>query len=80
MMDEKTKAVADRVRRDRGKVYRPSNGTEGEMFMSRWCDRCTLDESRGGKCDRVARAMAYPVAGARLRGLVRVLRAARRGR
>jgi hypothetical protein len=58
-MDEKTKAVADRVSRDRGKVYRPSNGTEGEMFMSRWCDRCALDEGRGGTCDRVMRAMAY---------------------
>lgn len=20
--------------------YRPSNGTEGEMFMQRWCGRC----------------------------------------
>ena len=23
-----------------GKPYVPSNGTEGDMFMSRWCHRC----------------------------------------
>lgn len=22
------------------KPYRPSNGTEGEMFRARWCDHC----------------------------------------
>lgn len=27
------------------KPYRPSNGTEGEMFCSEWCDRCTRDEA-----------------------------------
>lgn len=26
-----------------GKPYRPSNGTEGDIFMSRWCRRCTKD-------------------------------------
>lgn len=26
-----------------GKPYRPSNGTEGDMFQARWCDRCTRD-------------------------------------
>lgn len=24
--------------------YRPSNGTEGEMFMERFCYRCATDE------------------------------------
>lgn len=23
--------------------YRPSNGTEGEMFMEQWCSRCARD-------------------------------------
>lgn len=23
--------------------YRPSNGTEGEIFMSNWCERCKKD-------------------------------------
>ena len=26
-----------------GKPYQPSNGTEGMMFMERWCDLCTKD-------------------------------------
>lgn len=26
-----------------GRGYRPSNGTEGEFFRSRWCDRCEKD-------------------------------------
>lgn len=23
--------------------YRPSNGTEGERFMARWCEKCVKD-------------------------------------
>jgi len=26
-----------------GKPYRPSNGTEGEMFSERYCERCAHD-------------------------------------
>ena len=26
-----------------GKPYRPSNGTEGEMFYARWCEDCKHD-------------------------------------
>ena len=26
------------------KLYRPSNGSEGEMFRDRWCDHCTKDD------------------------------------
>jgi len=26
-----------------GKPYRPSNGTEGMMFMEKFCDRCQRD-------------------------------------
>jgi hypothetical protein len=26
-----------------GKKYRPSNGSEGEAFMSHWCNRCVCD-------------------------------------
>lgn len=30
--------------------YRPSNGTEGEIFMERWCFRCSRDAAfRNGK-------------------------------
>ena len=26
-----------------GKPYRPSNGTEGDMFMAEWCEHCEHD-------------------------------------
>jgi len=26
--------------------YRPSNGTEGDIFMSRWCAQCKADQAR----------------------------------
>jgi len=29
------------------KLYRPSNGTEGEWFMSRWCHQCEALEEVG---------------------------------
>ena len=28
-----------------GKKYRPSNGTEGDSFLHRWCIRCERDKS-----------------------------------
>ena len=30
-----------RLPKSAGKPYRPSNGTEGEMFMEMFCDRCS---------------------------------------
>jgi len=27
------------------KPYLPSNGTEGEIFISKWCEKCTKDTS-----------------------------------
>ena len=27
--------------------YRPSNGTEGDIFASRWCHTCTVDHDGG---------------------------------
>jgi hypothetical protein len=39
--------------------YRPSNGTEGEMFMSDWCFRCERDKD--GDCDILARTLAFNV-------------------
>lgn len=26
-----------------GKLYTPSNGSEGDVFMARWCERCAKD-------------------------------------
>jgi hypothetical protein len=47
--------------------YRPSNGTEGAIFMSHWCDRCKRDEAfqrdpiNNDSCPIVAATMAYDV-------------------
>lgn len=38
------------------KPYRPSNGTEGEAFESRWCDRCAHHDPDGDACDILLRA------------------------
>ena len=35
--------------------YRPSNGTEGMIFMERWCDRC----SKASGCEIPSRTMIY---------------------
>lgn len=41
-----------------GKPYRPSNGTEGDMFIGMWCRGCERDrafrEERGDSCPIVA--------------------------
>lgn len=41
------------------KPYRPSNGTEGEGFEARWCQRCANDDYEGGVyCEILGAAMA----------------------
>ncbi len=46
-----------------GKPYRPSNGTEGEMFMEQFCNRCGHDEAyqngTGDSCEIVANTLFY---------------------
>lgn len=55
-----------------GQKYRPSNGTEGEIFMGNWCCKCQRDKSmREGadfdecdddeRCDLIANTMCYDV-------------------
>lgn len=43
--------------------YRPSCGSEGADFMSRWCDRCERDrafrEDDGDSCPIAAATMIY---------------------
>jgi hypothetical protein len=39
------------------KLYRPSNGTEGDSFMSAWCERCRKGWKDGG-CAIVGLTMA----------------------
>ena len=37
--------LAESLKVDAGKKYKPSNGTEGEIFMSRFCHQCKrIDE------------------------------------
>lgn len=42
--------------------YRPSNGTEGEMFMEKFCRRCQLGdpvETNGDGCDILLNTMIF---------------------
>lgn len=34
---------AEILKEDAGQKYRPSNGTEGDLFMSEYCWRCQLE-------------------------------------
>jgi hypothetical protein len=49
----------------RGKLYQPSNGTEGGGFLEHYCTNCFYDEfSRTGNendriCDIISRAMCF---------------------
>ena len=37
--------------------YMPSNGTEGDIFMERWCERCVKNSAPRG-CGIIGRSMA----------------------
>ena len=43
--------------------YRPSNGTEGHGFMSRFCEQCARDDGGIGEvvCEIIGDTMAYEV-------------------
>lgn len=40
-----------------GEPYRPSNGTEGEMFMEQFCYRCRYDQDENDPCDILTRSL-----------------------
>ncbi len=40
-------SLAERLKARSAEKYRPSNGTEGEIFTGMWCDHCT---KRDGGC------------------------------
>ena len=42
-----------------GESYRPSNGTEGEMFMAEFCERCMHEGDDEKCCDILMRSMCY---------------------
>lgn len=43
--------------------YRPTSGTEGAAFISRWCERCSLDafdpDTGDGGCQILARTFVH---------------------
>lgn len=41
--------------------YRPSNGTEGDIFMDQFCRQCKHDDEEDNLCDIIALTMAYDV-------------------
>lgn len=47
------------------KPYRPCNGSEGEWFESRFCDRCERDrdyrENDGDSCPILGNALAFDI-------------------
>lgn len=43
-----------------GESYRPSNGTEGELFMDLWCAQCPRD-SESSPCPILLASMAFEV-------------------
>jgi hypothetical protein len=47
-------SFAERLKARAGQKYRPSNGTEGEMFQERWCYDCTKDTDQN--CSILLRA------------------------
>jgi len=43
------------------KKYRPSNGTEGEIFMTSFCDQCIHDNGETKLCHIIGRTMALDI-------------------
>lgn len=41
--------------------YRPSNGTDGECFMAKWCDRCKHDATEDDPCMILGATMAFSI-------------------
>lgn len=42
-----------------GEPYRPSNGTEGEMFCEQHCYSCRYDQDEDDPCDILTRSFAF---------------------
>lgn len=42
-------------------LYRPSNGTEGEIFMAQFCQHCERDRYASRPCSIIGRTMALNV-------------------
>lgn len=51
--------LADILKAHAGEKYRPSSGSEGDMFFSRWCQHCKKDSI--GMCPLILAALTYNV-------------------
>lgn len=49
-----------RIKECAGEPYRPSNGTEGEIFMSQYCERCTKEAGKR-ECGLIVRSLSFDV-------------------
>jgi hypothetical protein len=60
-----TDDLAERIRKSGDKSYRPSNGTEGDMFQALWCEQCKRDadfkDGEGEGCQIIAMTMCVDV-------------------
>lgn len=58
-----TDDLAERLKPLAGQKWRPSNGTEGEIFSERWCAGCRRDAAfradEGDSCPIICNAMAF---------------------
>lgn len=43
--------LAENLKARAGEKYRPSNGTEGEIFFDHWCRHCARDKAMREGCD-----------------------------
>lgn len=57
--------LAQSLKSRKGQKYRPSNGTEGCMFMEAWCEQCQKDTYQETPadfgCEILARTMAFDI-------------------
>lgn len=55
-----TDDLATRIKTSRNKKFKPSNGTEGDMFISMWCDECVHDANDTlATCDILLLSMVW---------------------
>lgn len=43
------------------RAYRPSNGTEGDIFMDEWCFECARNGTDDNPCKIQCRALAHSI-------------------
>ena len=48
---------ADKLKHRAGMKWRPSNGTEGDIFMESWCAKCKRDINFD--CEIIAKTMVF---------------------